>query len=695
MILKKKSLIVNISVILLFTILSIVYTYPLILKMHSGFFGDPQWTFDTKAGIYSIWLTRYQWLDKIPFTINPLVSFPFGADLSSVPSQWGLRIPLLILSLWQDEIFSLNVFILSGYVLAAVFVYFLVVHITGSRISGCISGLIYSYAPYHTLKAFSHLGLAAIQWIPLFIFMLIYMEEKRTYSAVIVCAVSFVITMLSSYYYGYICFITAIIFIMVKVILKGYSDIKIYIMLAFTVSILIIPFIFKEVGSALLSDSIDTGYVKPYYDLFRYSAVLSDYFRPSEYHPLFGKLDFWFIKPYSSASRHWAERTLYLGILPLILAVFGAFSKRLRNDKMIKIFFISTACIAFLFSLPPEIKIWKFPVLMPSWFAYKIFPMFRCPVRFGLMVILCIAVMAGLGFKECIDKILSKKRKGIITAVTVGIIMFEFTVIPPFRNVDLSEVPEVYLWMKGLEGNEVIVEYPFLSTMDSLCHDRYLFYQRIHKRKMVNGAPEGSIGDAFRRECMDITKLKTLRLLAYLGAKYIIVHKDGYRKDELDKIRAGGGVKLIKDFEDASVFELTVLPEALPVVFWRNFGSSERWDDGNNWRWLGNNAVIWVGNGKIEKLIDIRFRILAFAEDKDLEIYVNDILYRKSKISVAQNPDLAQDIVIKDVLLNPGENIIRFHCIQGDKRIGDVLNNSDNRRVAFAVSDFRVSELEY
>lgn len=704
---KRKDLVINIFVLLIFLFLTILYTYPLVFNMHTSFFGDPRWTFDSKAGIYSIWLTNYSWLNKIPFTFNPLIAFPFGVDLTGRPSQWGLRIPLLLFSLWKDEIFSFNLFILSSFILSALIVYHLVSHITGSKTGGFISGLIYSFSPYHTLKSFSHLGLAAIQWIPLYILCLIILEEKRTYRMALWCGIALSIIVLSSYYYGYMAVVITIIFFLIKLLFKKGLGGNFYFITFGVAVILIMPFMYNEFRSTLFSSNSNIGYVRPYYDLFKYSARISDYFRPSEYHPIFGKIDFWFIKPYTSASRHWAERTLYLGIIPSILAIFGVIKGRKSggNTRFVSFFLLLCALVGFLFSLPPEIRIGKVYFYLPNYFAYKILPMFRCPARFGVIVILGVAILAGIGIKGLLDMVSSPKKISTFVIGITSIILFEFTVIPPFRNVDLTEIPEVYRLMSSMDNGKVIVEYPFLDVSESVHNDRYLFYQRIHGKRLINGAPIGSLGDAFRRECLYPDRIDTGKLLAYLGADYMVVHKDRYSDVDLENIDKNKNLEFVKDFTEAKVYRIVAEPDELVTVFWQNFDGWEKWEDGNYWRWMGNDATVWVGNGPLKmqnakrkmqnaKIVDIKFDILAFARERVLEVYVNDVLVKRLDVYAPPSPEHAQDVVLEDVLLQPAENIIKFYTPQGEDRIGDVLHNNDNRRVSFAISGVEVREVK-
>lgn len=220
---------------------------------------------------------------------------------------------------------------------------------------------------------------------------------------------------------------------------------------------------------------------------------------------------------------------------------------------------------------------------------------------------------------------------------------------------------------------------------------------------MFPTAPEGSLADAFRRQCFHPGGLEIAKLLAYLGADYIVVHKKFYLEKDLEEIDKNLGLKLIRDFPTAKVYKIIIKPDELVTVFWQNFASWEKWDDGNYWRWMGNDATIWIGNGLLinnksqistAKLVNISFKILAFAKMRELEIYVNNILIKKLDVISPLDPSLAQRVELNGIYFSRGENIIRFYTPQGETRIGDVMGNSDSRRVSFAITNFRLQSIE-
>lgn len=688
----KKNICIFIFVCLIFLLLTIGWTYPLIFRLRSSIFADGKWLFDTLVAIYGIWLNKMAWLGKAALNFNNLIGYPFGVDISCINREPLLEIPLLFLSLWKDEIFAFNIIILSSYFLSAITMYCLALYFTKNKMASFLSSTVYAFCPYHSLQAFSHMSLAVIQWMPLYILCLFKFGEKISYTRSVLCAGAFLLVALSNYYYAYLMFIFTVIFFLFN-LYKGFNLIKKFLLMGIIIALVLIPLNYKAIiavwkGPEFSREAEIPRHAPPLVDLFNYSARVTDYIRPSEYHPVFGRIDFLFMKPYSSASRHWAERTVFLGYIPLILSFYFIGNWFRRKKKVIEelniyILLLSTITV-FIISLPPKLGF----LYMPSFFLYKIFPMFRTYARFGILVILGVSIFAGLGFKEVLEHY---RRKILFVFMNIGLILFEFTVIPPTRNVDFSKIPSVYEWIKDIPEGVAIAEYPLLQETDSN-HYRYLFYQRIHRHPLFNGSNTDSLGDAIRREIMDISDNRSARILRSLGIKYIILHKYSYNVKDLGEIDRNEGLEKIMDFEDSVVYKIIASTEKVEMFFWKNFGSWEKWDDGNNWRWADNNSVIWLINASeypVKALI--MFKAVSFAKDREMQIYLNNNSLYNIKIPSPGSLADVKEVSLR-LLLQPGSNILKFYSPQGGEVIDNVLHNGDKRRVCFGFSNVEIKK---
>ncbi len=561
-----------------FILLSLIITYPLVLKINHSIFGDPAWTFDSLGSLYSIWWAKFAWLNKYPVTFNHLIAYPSGLDMSGEVTQPCLSYPMLFLSLWQNEFFAYNFFILASFILSAIITYYLVFYLTREKLGSMMAGIIFSFCPYHSLKAFSHFGLAAIQWMPLYILILFKFAGGKSYRNGLFLALSFVLLTLSSFYYGYFMVLFTAAFFLFKIIYKLFNrkyevsskkrleNFKIVMFTLLIVVLLLLPSTYQTIKNIILPSEQTTSfikYVQPYTDLFRYAAKPYDYILPSEYHPLFGNFTKKIIEKVTGGRRYWSETTLYLGIVPLLLAVVGVWGwighhrqKLIEPGENFYVpFFLLTAFFSFYFSLAPVIKLWKIKIPTPSFFLYRFFPMFRVNARVGILVILSVAVLAAFGLRNIILRIKKRSQQIFLSLVFSGLILFEYTVIPPFRNVDFRKVPPVYSWLAEEPADIVIAEYPLYDWINEN-HYRYLFYQRVHQKKMINGAPAGSKGEEIRKTVLDILNPQSFSVLSKLGVNYLIVHKDVYDDKALSILDNTEDLKFIKDFPEARIYQI-------------------------------------------------------------------------------------------------------------------------------------------
>ena len=202
----------------------------------------------------------------------------------------------------------------------------------------------------------------------------------------------------------------------------------------------------------------------------------------------------------------------------------------------------------------------------PSFFMYKLFPMVRNYARFGIIVMLSISVLAGIGLKHILERMKTRWKKVAFTTLAVSIIFFEFAHLPDFQFRDVvRDVPPEYVWLSKQSGDFSIVEYPLLKG--NAIDNRYLFYQRIHRKKMINGAWIGTPAYKFKQKIRRIQDPQTPGILSYLEAKYVIIHKDELLKSEdldiigvMPDLSKQSGLRVVTRFEDVDVYEVIAKP---------------------------------------------------------------------------------------------------------------------------------------
>lgn len=562
-------------------------TYPLLFKINThipGFFS----TDEPFAALWDSWRIKYSFSNHISLRYTPLIAYPFGVDLYNAGFFAYLWMGIIcILSILTNHVITYNIQVLLNFILCAFFTYLLVLYLTKNRLSAFFSGVIFAFCPYQFVRSWQHLGLTYNQWLALVLFSAFWLKEEDSKKSTLIFLASILLAF--SFDWSVMYFTTVILFTFFVYFI--YCDRKmlfnredpsfikrvryfkkacvIIIASFFMLSVQFYPLIKRILTASAASPLAYNFYRRPFEDLFVQSAKLLSYFLPAPVHPLFGKFTEQFIGS-SLYGESLTEHALYLGWVPLILS-FVAFRRWRRKRKEVhKLgtvplgmspyhredfyigFFILLAIVAWFFSQPPWWKIGPIKIYMPSFFMYKILPMFRAYCRFGIMVMLAIAVLAGFGLKFVLGRFKTQKAKIAITCLFTGLVLFEFWNWPPYKVIDVSKVPAVYYWLKEQPGDFAIAEYPIDTNGANVM---YMFYQTKHDKKMINGTIPGTYPNKIAKAITKLSDSKTTKVLKWMGVKYILVHREDYLKtelieeiEELDKIPKIPGLKFIKDF---------------------------------------------------------------------------------------------------------------------------------------------------
>jgi len=571
-------------VALLFVCLIILATFPLVFNLNRympGFFSSDE----SYGPLWESWRLKFSFDHHLFLRSTNLVAYPFGINLypSGYISYLWFGINFL-LGLMVKPATAYNIQVLVNIFLSGFFTYFLAYSITGSRLSAIFSGIIFAFCPYQFVRSWQHLGLTFNQWIPLVIFLAIRLKNNDIKKNRLFFLLG--LSLLLSFDWSVILLtVTALFSFLIYVVLfnwkvKFFSNSKgpkadfIYLrkilFIGLVAFLIFLPQFFPAIkGRFSLSRdtpaSAFSHYRRPFEDLFSQSAKPLSYFLPATVHPVFGRFTENFIgTPLYGESL--TEHTLYLGWVALILAFF-AFKKwkeksrlkltadkfQLRTEEDFYIgFFLFLAIVAWLCSQPPWWQIGPLRIYLPSFFMYKILPMFRAYCRFGIVVMFAVGILAGFGLKFILDNFKTQKAKVAITFLFCGLVLFEFWNYPPFKVIDVSKAPAVYYWLKNQPDDFVIAEYPLDTDSPNELHK---FYQTIHEKKMINGVIPGTPASQFAHSVAKLSFPETVMELKKIGVKYVLVHHDGYLETdlledrvELEKIPENQHLKLIKNF---------------------------------------------------------------------------------------------------------------------------------------------------
>jgi hypothetical protein len=525
--------------------LTIAFTYPLILHLTTSFYGFPGDTY----GISGLRWTKYAIFDlHVSPLYCPVVGYPFGSYYM-YPGFITFAIALFF-TLLLGEVAAYNMTIIFSFIMAGVGAYYLVNLITKNRYASFVAGCIFAFAPYHFAHAIHHLGLAQMQWFPFCLAFLFRLRRVRNYKNLLLFNLFLIFQMFSDPYYALIAMIMVLTFIAAWV----YSD-QINSLDLKTIKLGFLSLVMVSITAALtyiflMRPATSHAGVVPNRDLIElviYSARPWDFFLPMIYHPLFGKYTFDFIMSHLHGSNP-LEQTLYLGYVPLLLSLFAIYRWKNRSiepdqtghERFAVIFSLLLIAVSFLFMLPAYIQIHDITIPFSlSYFLYKITSIFRVMTRFEVLIMLAMAILAGIGLKYL-------TRSKITIIIILGLIMFEYTPLPVADPLELAQatrpnqifpyseeryqgdttifnIPEVYFWLARQGNISIIAEYPMVeapSEYETVFY-RYIFYQRIHKKTLINGASPQS--KALQKSLYDLNDSSVSKLSA-LGVTHILVH---------------------------------------------------------------------------------------------------------------------------------------------------------------------------
>ncbi|MDD5745694.1 MAG: DUF3108 domain-containing protein [Candidatus Omnitrophica bacterium] len=554
-------------------------TFPLIFKVNKVLYGGGT---DPLAWIWRFWWLHYSAFHAGSPQSVTLLIYPFGGEQPLVYPFWDMINRWLAIAV--GEIAAYNLQIIASFFLSALAMCGLIYYFTKNFTAAFFAGFVFTLSPYHFARSWDHLCLSNMHWMVLYILSLFNAQNEKTFRSAFLCGVSFgLIGLFSNFYYVYFMIIFTVLFAgfnIYRPVTKDRVALREVFLWglrgavgAMIGGLLILPQVWPFLKKIFFSpgSAQTTGLVRSFGQLFADAARPLNYILPAVYNPLLG----WITKPFVGTifygDNSGGEQSLYLGIVPLTLAFIGY--KRWKKKKLagtttpeqdfVVSFFVFCFFAFIIISMSPY---WGNPggffIPFPSYFLYKIFPMFRNYARFGVLVMLSVCVLAGGGLKDILEDSADRKKRALKVALVFGLVLLEFLNIPPFHVTDVSTSPEVYQWLRQMPAETVIAEYPLEAD-----ERPYLFYQRIHQKKMINGAIPGTYAYEVRQKILNLERETTPGILSFLGAKYVVVHEDLYRNYEgggtlgrvPDMGRTAGYIR-VKDFADVAVYEVKAEP---------------------------------------------------------------------------------------------------------------------------------------
>ena len=189
-------------IILVFLILAIIFTWPAVVSPKTHAYG-PIFGTDVRGTLWRFWWSDYAAKNNIgDVNFIPIIAHPFGKT-QSINNNYLWFLESRFLTSLGGEVFALNFIIVKSFILSGLFMYLLAFYLSRSHLAALVAGIIYSFCPYHFNKAWEHISLSIIEWLPLYVLLLLKLKNSRSLKNLIFCAIGFSAVLYFNYYYAY------------------------------------------------------------------------------------------------------------------------------------------------------------------------------------------------------------------------------------------------------------------------------------------------------------------------------------------------------------------------------------------------------------------------------------------------------------------------------------------------------------
>jgi hypothetical protein len=468
--------------------LALLFTYPLVAQLNTAIMGEH--APDTRQNYWNMWWTTHALVElgQNPF-VATAIQHPFGLPLLFHTYNFLGNLLLLPVVVCCGTPAAYNLLFVLEIALAGVGAYVLVAYLTRQRGAAFVAGLIYAFSPYVAfhLKA-GQPFMVAVQWFPFYLWLLLRGLRERWQFLPPAALLLVLIGLTDWHYVVYALLLTGVVGLYEALRLRGWRALRglvgrlALVGALFTLGMLpvLVP-MFLELGREEYA-SRDLRH-----SIF-HSTDLAAFFVPSIFHPVWGE---------------WASSIFYgrlvepfiaggmatLGLVPLLLALCGLLGDRRRGALFGLIFLVF-----FVLALGPYLRVYGWqsyasatPIPLP-YLLFRALPFMdihRIPSRFVSVVMLALAVLAGLGVAWLAQRprvaSMPRWRQYALLAALVLLVLFEYWPRPfAMLPVGAETLPPFYRQISQDEERYAILEIPDLDALS-------MFYQTHHHKPIMGG----------------------------------------------------------------------------------------------------------------------------------------------------------------------------------------------------------------
>jgi hypothetical protein len=470
-----------------------------------------------------------------------------GAGVLAIPAWWLTRNPFI----------AHNVVVLFAFASSVVTVWYLTRRLTGDPFGAAAASVVYAFCPYlfsHT----AHIQLLMAAGLPLSMLAFHRVVDAPSAGRGLQLGLALSATAHSCAYYG-----------IFAALMVGYATVfsawwrglwrspRYWTAIATGAAVslgLVVPFFLPY-----LAIQGETGFTRTLDDARMYAATWRSYLASS------AAAHRWML----TLIRDWGGEVLFPGFAAVLLAGYGAVAVWRRRavsgavgparDREMALLYGSALVLSFWATLGPRAGLYTV--------FYKAIPVFsflRAPGRMGLVVMLCLAVLAAYGLRALRGHF--GARAALVGALTVAAALIELAQIPfPWR--EAAPISRSYDVLTNAPRGS-LAEFPFYERrIDYYIHTRYMLNSTRHWMPLVNGYSDHIPLD-FRPLAVRLASFPSrdaFQALRERRVRYIAIHRDRYGAEAASDVERRlqefqPHLKLLADDSVVLVYEVTSWP---------------------------------------------------------------------------------------------------------------------------------------
>lgn len=529
------------------SILTTILTWPFLANLTS-FYSDIG---DYPQNGYTLWYNQFSLVTGR--ILNPseyFNSFQFYPWPYSLAYSELLLIPSLIFSpiYWisQELPFSLNFYVFLSFVLSFISSFYCLNYFTknervpylASKFAAFLGSLVYTFNPLTLAHFPNHLQFMSKYFLlPLLLYGYLFFKKPETKNALFFF-LFFTLNALTSFNLMFFSNFALAIYLIFFFFLNLYKRNYIYFLNILKKSLLFIIFI------PLLA-----YFYLPYFNfvqkekatfdlqlLWLYSATLKDWVSPLPNNFLYKnllptnrteKIPGW---GYADVSE---EHTLFINIVPLVLAILGLVFLSRSKDRLLLSVSLLTLMVSVVLSFGPHLG----NIKLPFYYLMHWLPIFkgtRVPSRFQFIFYIPFSILVSFGFL-----IIYKAKRRFLIPIFISLTVL--LIVENLNHFKFDSTSKVLREKQFIEHNfsflngKSTLHFPFGYLGEEAS---YLTFGTVTQEKMINGYSSYMPPDWF--EFMDPFKKSLeeddLKKLKIIGIQYIIIHKDLLSKQQAQNL---------------------------------------------------------------------------------------------------------------------------------------------------------------